>query len=86
MGYDPIKYIVYIKSLNKTEFKLIKEDNDIYTMLGFDITDELKEIYNANRIADMKVGKTMNINIMNIGNNSTLGKIKFALSPCKKMD
>jgi hypothetical protein len=81
IGYDPIKYIVQLKSLNNKPFKLIKVVNDIFTVLGFS-EEEMNKSNNKHRgkrMADMRVCKQININIGNI-NNNLLSKVNVANS------
>ena len=76
IGYDPIKFIVQIRSLCNKEFKLVKVENDLYTMLGFnnDVMNKAGNKFRGRKMADMKVCKQISINIANI-NNNLLGKV-----------
>lgn len=81
IGYDAIKSIVYIKTKDDREIKLVNNENNIYNMLGIDIldvTDGKKSLFRGKRPADLRVYKQLNINIMNIGNGSTLGKVNVS--------
>jgi len=82
IGYDPIKYIIYIKSLEDTvTFKLIKDVNDIYTTLGFDnqSINTLNTKHIGSKMVDLNVSKQVSINICNI-KNSLLDKVNFKVN------
>ena len=68
IGYDPTKYIVQIrnKQNNSSPFQLVKDDYDIYTTLGFDVTNDLNTKFRGVRSADLKITKQIDCYMLNI--------------------
>lgn len=74
IGYDK-KYIMYIRSLEDKEFRLMTDENTINKILGLE-EEEGKSKYIGKRAIDLRVCKQINMNIVNI-NGSLLGRINI---------
>jgi hypothetical protein len=76
---DSIKYIIQIKSLDDSNFKLIKNDYDIYDNLGLNVINDIGNSFKGTKVVDLKLCKQLECLITNIGNNEikSLAKINI---------
>ena len=68
IGYDPTKFIIQIrtKQNNNNKFQMIKDEYDIYTLMGFDVFDESNTKFKGKKSVDLKITKNVDCYMMNI--------------------
>ena len=76
IGYDPTKFLVQIRSMDgNSQFILINNEYDIYSTLGFEVTNEKSNKFKGKKIANMKVNKQIECFLMNINDTKSLARI-----------
>jgi hypothetical protein len=78
IGYDPTKYIVQIRSKKNIQFTLIKDQYDIYSTLGFAVTDIKSEKFRASTAVNLKINKIMSCYVMNIDQKKPFAKVNLS--------
>jgi hypothetical protein len=68
IGYDPTKYIVQIRSKQNSNltFQLIKDEYDIFTTLGFEVTNDTNNKFRGKRVAELKINKQVDCFMLNV--------------------
>lgn len=77
IGYDPTKYIVQIRSKKQHQFMLIKNQYDIYDMLGFTITENKSDKFRGNKAFDLKTNKILSCFAVNLDDKKPFAKVSL---------